>query len=137
MNQSDNKVFKVGFYANESKRCLDVMVECFENDDIYQERFTKYFQPEYMKDPVDYYLTHKITPKVVQYSVGIYPVLNGVFVDHAPILFEKGDHLDLKYQIQRVGKVDFHMYMKFLHEAYKSDSINLDNEYAGTWSFMT
>jgi hypothetical protein len=26
--------------------------------------------------------------------------------------------------------------MKFLHEAYKCDSINLDNEYAGTWSFV-
>jgi hypothetical protein len=27
--------------------------------------------------------------------------------------------------------------MKYLHEAYKSDSTNIDNEYAGTWSFMT
>ena len=41
-----------------------------------------------MKDPIDYYLTHKVTPKVVKYTVGIYPVLNGVFIDYAPILFE-------------------------------------------------
>jgi hypothetical protein len=90
-----------------------------------------------MTDPLDYYLTHKIMPKVVLYQVGLYPVLNGVFVDHAPILFEKGDHLDIKYTMQRVGKVEFNRYMKYLHEAYKSDSTNIDNEYAGTWSFMT
>jgi len=90
-----------------------------------------------MTDPVDYYLTHKIMPKVVLYQVGLYPVLNGVFVDHTPILFEKGDHLDIKYTMQRVGKVEFNRYMKYLHEAYKSDSTNIDNEYAGTWSFMT
>jgi hypothetical protein len=39
--------------------------------------------------------------------------------------------------MQRVGKVEFNRYMKYLHEAYKSDSTNIDNEYAGTWSFMT
>ena len=88
-----------------------------------------------MQDPIDYYLTHKVVPKVVRYSVGIYPILNGVFIDHAPILFEKGDHLDVKYSIQRAGPVNFNTYMKFLHEAYKSDSLNMNNEFAGTWSF--
>lgn len=90
-----------------------------------------------MKDPIDYYLTHKIKPKVVQYQIGLYPILNGVFVDHAPILFEKGDHLDVKYTMQRVGTVEFNRYMRYLHEAYKSESLNLDNEYAGTWSFQS
>jgi len=90
-----------------------------------------------MKDPIDYYLTHKITPKVVKYQVGLYPILNGVFVDHAPILFEQGDHLDIKFKMMRQGNVEFNRYMRFLHEAYKSDSVNLDNEFAGTWSFMT
>jgi len=69
--------------------------------------------------------------------MGLYPLLNGIFIDHAPILFEKGDHLDIKYMIQRVGKVEFNNYMMFLHEAYKSISANIDNEYAGSWSFMT
>ena len=52
-----------------------------------------------MKDPIDFYLVNKIVPKVVKYQVGIYPVLNGVFIDYSPILFETGDHLDIKYMI--------------------------------------
>lgn len=90
-----------------------------------------------MKDPIDYYLRHKIKPTVTQYQMGIYPLLNGVFIDHAPILFERGDHLDIKYNLQRVGKVEFNTYMMFLHEAYKSISANIENEYSGSWSFMT
>lgn len=90
-----------------------------------------------MTDPIDYYLTHQIKPDVTQYSVGLYPVLNGVFVDHAPILFEKGDHLDIKFSVQRQGKVEFNTYMSFLHEAYKSNNANIDNQFAGSWSFVT
>ena len=91
--------------------------------------------PNYMKDTIDYYLTHRIKPNVTKYQMGLYPLLNGVFIDHAPILFEKGDHLDMKYTMQRVGKVEFNEYMMFLHEAYKSQAINLENEYTGSWSF--
>ena len=68
--------------------------------------------------------------------MGIHPILNGRFVDHSPILFEPGDHLGVKYFIQRHGRMDFNEYMKFLHEAYKCSAINLDNEYSGTWSFV-
>ena len=89
-----------------------------------------------MKDPIDFYLMNKIKPKVIKYSVGIYPILNGVFIDYSPILFEQGDHLDIKYTIQRNGPVNFNTYMRFLHEAYKSEKLNLDNDYAGNWSFM-
>ena len=64
-NESSNKVLKIGFYANESNRNLEVMGESFDNDELYQERFASYFKPGYMKDPIDYYLTHKINPKVV------------------------------------------------------------------------
>ena len=39
--------------------------------------------------------------------------------------------------MKRAGKVDFNRYMKDLHESYKSESTNIDNEYAGSWSFMT
>ena len=53
------KTFKVGFYANNVTRSLNVMVEVFEKDEVYQERFTS-FSPDYMKDPVDYYLMHNI-----------------------------------------------------------------------------
>lgn len=59
--------------------------------------------------------------------MGLYPLLNGVFIDHAPILFEKGDSLDIKYTMQRCGKVEFNEYMTFLHEGYKSSAVNLEN----------
>ena len=109
--EKKDRVFKIGFYANESRRCLDIFVETFENEKIYEDRFKDYYRPVYMKDPIDYYLTHKITPNVVQYQVGLYPILNGVFVDFAPILFEKGDHLEIKYSLMRKGKVEFNRYM--------------------------
>ena len=89
-----------------------------------------------MKDPIDFYLVNKIVPKVIKYQVGIFPVLNGVFIDYSPILFEQGDHLDVRYSIQRTGSVEFNTYMRFLHEAYKSEKINLENEFGGSWSFM-
>jgi hypothetical protein len=88
-----------------------------------------------MVDPIDFYLTHKITPKVTRFQLGLFPSLNGIFIDHAPILFEKGDHLDVKYSIQRVGKLNFTSYMGFLHEVYKQQNMALENEYSGTWSF--
>jgi hypothetical protein len=55
--------------------------------------------PAYMQDPIDYYLTHKIKPRVVRYDVSVLPILNGIFVDHAPLLYEEGDHLEIKYNI--------------------------------------
>ena len=130
------KVFRIGFYAHEMSRNLEVMVEMFDDDVLYQARYADQFRPDYMKDPIDFYLVNKIVPKVVKYQVGIYPVLNGVFIDYSPILFETGDHLDIKYVIQRVGPVEFNTYMRFLHEAYKSEKLNLDNDYAGNWSFL-
>lgn len=30
-----DRVFRIGFYAHESNRCLDVMVETFEDDQVY------------------------------------------------------------------------------------------------------
>ncbi len=54
-----NKIFKIGFYANEYERFLNVLVEVFDDDMFYQERF-KNVLPEYMRDPIDYYVSHKI-----------------------------------------------------------------------------
>ena len=42
-NKKESDTFRVGFYANEQKRTLDVMVECFESDEIYLERFKDYY----------------------------------------------------------------------------------------------
>jgi hypothetical protein len=37
--EGNKKVFKIGFYASETSRNLVVMVEIFDNDEVYQERF--------------------------------------------------------------------------------------------------
>jgi hypothetical protein len=34
-NQENNKVYKMGFYASESNRNLCVMLEIFDNDEVY------------------------------------------------------------------------------------------------------
>jgi len=57
-----------------------VMVEIFDNDTVYQERFKEYM-PEYMKDPIDYYNSQGIKPVVFKYNVGIYPIHNGIPVN--------------------------------------------------------
>jgi hypothetical protein len=135
VNQDKNKIFKVGFYSSEKSKHLIIMVEIFDNDQVYQERFSELL-PEYMRDPVDYYNSHNIQPQVFKYHVGIYPEHNGIPIDESPILFEQGDNLDLKMSIQRVGQVDFGEYMQFLHEAYKVQNLNIENNYSGTWSFQ-
>ena len=56
----------------------------------------------------------------------IAPILNGVFMDKAPILFEAGDHLDIKYSIQREGKLPFNL-SNTLHA--DQDNVNLTNHY--------
>ena len=112
-----------------------MLVEVFKNRELemYHERFRAVL-PEYMRDPVDYYMQHGIEPSVVKYNVSIFPIHNGMPIDFAPILFEEGDDLDVKYSIQRQGAVDFNEYMQFLHEAYKVQNINIDNDYHGIWS---
>ena len=96
--RENNKLFKIGFYANEQSRNLNVMLEIFENDEQYQERFRDTL-PEYMRDPIDYYVAHGLKPEVIRYSVAIQPVHNGIPVDASPIMFEDGDNLDVKMAI--------------------------------------
>ena len=59
--QQQRRMFKLGFYANEKERTLNIMVETFEDQKIYEDRFRE-IMPEYMQDPIDYYLSHRITP---------------------------------------------------------------------------
>jgi hypothetical protein len=59
----------------------------------------KLYSADVVKDSTDFYLLKKKRPFVYKYVVGIFPVLNGKFIDYSPILFEKGDTLDVKYVI--------------------------------------
>lgn len=39
VNQENDKIFKIGFYASDEHDNLNLLVEIFDNDDVYQERF--------------------------------------------------------------------------------------------------
>jgi hypothetical protein len=67
--------------------------------------------------------------------VTIVPYINGIHLDSTPVLYEPGDFFEIKYNVQRIGAVDFNAYMRFLHEAYKSPILNINNEYSGGWLF--
>ena len=53
------KIFKLGFYSDSVHNRLTILVEIFENDDVYMTRI-KNVLPEYMQDPVDYYRSHNV-----------------------------------------------------------------------------
>lgn len=63
---TNQKTYRIGIYANE-RTGLDIMFEQFENDDIYLDRFRNYYNPEELKDIIDYYLQHKVKPNVTHY----------------------------------------------------------------------
>lgn len=131
--REEKKVFKLGFYANHSSNRLTVMVELFDNNDVYMNRINN-IMPEYIKDPVDYYRKNDIQPHVIKYEVSVYPIHNSINVQQSTILFEEGDDLEIKYSIQRIGPIEFNEYMMFLHEAYKADNNNIVNDYLGIWT---
>lgn len=134
--EDPNQILKLGFYANERRNLLDVFVEVFDDDKMYKERIQSAI-PFYDNKGsiIDYYSKSGTKPKVVRYVVGVYPIINGLKINYSPILFEKGDYFDVKYNINCYGVISFNEYMAFLHEAYKSDRMNLENEYTGTWTF--
>ena len=122
----------MGFYSHCASNQLVILLEQFENDDVYTDRI-KNLLPEYMKDPIDYYRAHNIQPHVIKYVVGLYPIHNGTPLQLSPVLFEEGDDLEVKWSIQKIGHISYNEYMQFLHEAYQSDRLNVDNIYSGNW----
>lgn len=94
VGEDPDQVLKLGFYANESSNMVDVFVEVMEDDKIYKER-TKSIFTEEIKDPMDYYNSLKIKPRVIKYSVGVFPIINGLKINYSPILYEKGDYLEV------------------------------------------
>jgi len=83
--------------------------------------------PKYMTDPVDFYISHKQNPRVYKFEVEFTSMLNGVHVANSPILYEEGDNFSVNWYMQKIGKVEFNDYMKFLHEAYKCGSLNIES----------
>lgn len=118
----------VGFFANEWKGTLDVFVELI-NENSYKD-----FHSINPKEVIDYYYITGYRPKVHKYSIVVTPILNNVITTFSPVLYENNDSYDVKYQITYQGIPSFDEYMKFVHENSSKDTMNLENQYTGTWS---
>jgi hypothetical protein len=125
---SESDQLKIGFFANEWSNTLDVFVEI-----IYPHSYTDTRKYEY-HEFIDYYFLSRYKPTVYKYSVSVFPIVNDILHVFSPLLFEKFDNFGCRYIMKFNGAVSFEEYMKFLHEAYSSDSINIENQYTGSWS---
>lgn len=118
----------VGIFANEWKGTLDVFVELVKGDTY------KNMQKYNVKEVIDFYNITQYKPVVHKYSIIATPILNNVITTFTPILYENNDSYSVKYQISYQGQPTFDEYMKFTHEAFASSSLNLENQYTGSWS---
>lgn len=125
---SESDILKIGFFANEWTSSLDVFVEI-----IYPNSYLDTHKYEY-NEFIDYYYLSQYKPVAYKYSVNVFPIVNDILHVFSPLLFEKFDNFGCRYKINFKGKVTFEEYMKFLHEAYASMSINIENQYTGSWS---
>lgn len=125
---SESDKLKIGFFANEWKNSLDVFVEI-----IYPHSYSDTHKYEY-SEYIDYYYLSQYKPTVYKYSVSVFPIVNDLIHVFSPMLFEKFDNFGCRYKIIFQGKVAFEEYMKFCHEAYSSDTVNIENQFTGSWS---
>lgn len=130
--KDENKLL-IGIFGNEWKGTLDIFVEPTDNDtnDTYKD-LGEY--PEF-KNIIDYYNIEKRVMNVHKYSLKITPMLNNYPMQYS-VLYENSDSYNVQYMIQYQGKPTKDEYMKFLHEAYLGDMVNLENQYTGSWSLQ-
>eukprot|EP00826_Nyctotherus_ovalis_P059068 TRINITY_DN8182_c0_g2_i8.p1 TRINITY_DN8182_c0_g2~~TRINITY_DN8182_c0_g2_i8.p1 ORF type:complete len:588 (-),score=151.59 TRINITY_DN8182_c0_g2_i8:53-1816(-) len=128
------EVAKIGFYASNMGKNLVIMVEKIKNVADYKKQLRNSLENPKFPDVVDYYKSAKIVPDVSKYIVTLSARLNGVVIPNGiSVFFETKDDLEYTYNICRAGKVEMGEYMDFLHEAYKANYRNVENEYMGTW----
>lgn len=65
-----------------------------DDDTVLKDR-TKSIFTENIEEPIDYYDSLGIKPRVIKFTVGVYPIINGIPIHYSPILYEKGDTLDV------------------------------------------
>jgi hypothetical protein len=104
IGEDPNITLKLGFYANEKNKTVDVFAEILEDLEFYKER-TKSIIKENIKNPMEYYNSLRIKPKVIKYTIGIFPIINGLKINYSPILYEKGDFLEVKLNHQNLDKI--------------------------------
>jgi len=98
VGEDPDQVLKLGFYANESSKQLMIFWEILPDEKEYKENI-KNASFDYTSEPIDYYNSLKIKPKVIKFCVGVYPIINGIELDYSPILYEKGDYLNVSNAI--------------------------------------
>jgi len=98
VGEDPDQVLRLGFYANENTNNIDIFCEIMPDDAVYKER-TKSIFIDNIEEPINYYNSHKIKPKVVKFVVGVYPTINGLQIPYSPILYEKGDYLNVSYSL--------------------------------------
>ena len=63
--QDPNRIFKIGFYANEKRGLLDLFIEVFDNEEAYNQYKAVSLTED--QDIIDHYLNSGIKPKVIRY----------------------------------------------------------------------
>jgi hypothetical protein len=126
----NEKKLYMGIYANEWKGTLDLFVEP-ENEENYKD-IDKYSTLENIND---YYYIKKRPMSVHKYCLQAIPILNNVNSAFS-ILYENSDSYKVNYSIKYQGKPSKDEYMKFLHEGFKANLVNLENQYTGSWSLQ-
>jgi len=125
---NEDKLY-IGLFANEWKGTLDIFVELVDQDSYND--LDKY--PN-LEEVIDYYYVSNRKLNVHKYSLIATPILNNVVTTFTPILFENSDSYNVKYLIQYQGRPSKDEYMKFIHEGFMSKSVNLENQFTGSWS---
>lgn len=119
----------IGLFANEWKGTLDIFVELVD-----KESYSDLDKYPNLEEVIDYYYISNRKLNVHKYTLVATPILNDVVTTFTPILFENSDSYNVKYLIQYQGRPSKDEYMKFIHEGFMSKSVNLENQFTGSWS---
>ena len=125
---NEEKIY-IGLFANEWKGTLDIFVEL-----VNENSYNDLDKLPNLEEVIDYYYISSRKLNVHKYTLIATPILNNVVTTFTPILFENSDSYNVKYMVQYQGRPSKDEYMKFIHEGFMSKSINLENQFTGSWS---
>ncbi len=128
-NYNDQECLKIGIYSNDSRNCIDLIVEIPPKNDIYSHYDkNKYATINEFYRHIDY------KPKVDRWSLVVNPIINGIYQSFLPIQYEKNDTFEVKYELNYQGRMKHNEYMLFLNETFNFDLPNFENEFCGLWN---
>jgi len=97
IGEDPNQTLKLGVYSNETNKAIDIFVEILDNEEYDKEKNKTTINND-TENPLEYYNSLKIKPKVIKYTVGVFPLINGLKISYSPILYEKGDFLEVSIE---------------------------------------